>query len=111
MIDVVCGLIEDGNGRLLACRRPPEKHLGGLWEFPGGKVELGESPEAALVRELREELGIETEITGALHPHEHDALEWIDVATCDRLYWAAADGPILAEWKAGGVATNRNAAP
>ena len=130
-------LIEDGNGRLLACRRPPGKHLGGLWEFPGGKVEPDESPEAALIRELAEELGIETEITGALspvewdygrgpirlipffcrivsgtpHPHEHDALEWVDAATCDRLDWAAADGPILAEWKAGCVAINRNAVP
>ena len=58
MIDVVCGVIEDESGRFLACLRPQGKHLGGLWEFPGGKVDRGESPENALVRELEEELGI-----------------------------------------------------
>ena len=44
MIDVVCGVIEDEEGRFLACLRPSGKHLGGLWEFPGGKVESDESP-------------------------------------------------------------------
>ena len=47
------------DGRVLLARRPDGKHLAGLWEFPGGKVEPGDSPEAALVRELREELGLE----------------------------------------------------
>jgi 8-oxo-dGTP diphosphatase len=46
-------------GRVLLARRPAGKHLAGLWEFPGGKVEPGESPDAALVREVREELGVE----------------------------------------------------
>ena len=50
----------DPDGRVLLAQRPEGKSLAGLWEFPGGKVELGESPEAALIRELREELGIET---------------------------------------------------
>lgn len=50
----------DGAGRVLLAERPAGKSLAGLWEFPGGKVEQGESPEAALSRELREELGIET---------------------------------------------------
>ncbi len=49
----------DRDNRVLIARRPPGKSMAGLWEFPGGKVEPGEIPEAALVRELREELGIE----------------------------------------------------
>ncbi len=50
----------DRDGRVLLAQRPEGKSMAGLWEFPGGKVEQGESPETALVRELHEELGIET---------------------------------------------------
>ncbi len=50
----------DRDGRVLLAQRPEGKSMAGLWEFPGGKVERGETPEAALVRELHEELGIET---------------------------------------------------
>ncbi|MGX7952287.1 (deoxy)nucleoside triphosphate pyrophosphohydrolase [Tsuneonella sp. HG249] len=57
-IVVVAGALSDKNGRLLVQRRPAGKQHGGLWEFPGGKVEKGESPRAALIRELNEELGI-----------------------------------------------------
>ena len=59
MILVVAAALVDGDGRVLLARRPEGKAHAGLWEFPGGKVEAGESPEAALVRELREELGVE----------------------------------------------------
>jgi len=50
----------DPDGRVLLAQRPAGKSMAGLWEFPGGKVEPGETPEAALIRELREELGIDT---------------------------------------------------
>lgn len=55
---VVAAALVDGEGRVLVQRRPPGKPMPGLWEFPGGKVEPGELPEAALARELSEELGI-----------------------------------------------------
>ncbi len=56
---VVAAALFDAQGRILLAQRPAGKQLAGLWEFPGGKLEAGESPEAALVRELREELSIE----------------------------------------------------
>ena len=57
---VAAAALVDADGRVLLARRPEGKPMAGLWEFPGGKVEAGETPEAALVRELREELGIDT---------------------------------------------------
>jgi len=57
---VTAAALVDRDGRILVQQRPPGKPMAGLWEFPGGKVEPGETPEAALIRELREELGIET---------------------------------------------------
>lgn len=58
VIVAACALV-DGEGRLLITRRPEGKPLAGLWEFPGGKVEADEVPEAALIRELREELAVQ----------------------------------------------------
>lgn len=55
---VVAAALIDDEGRVLIAQRPVHKSMGGLWEFPGGKVEAGETPEAALIRELEEELGI-----------------------------------------------------
>jgi len=57
---VVAAALVDADGRVLLQQRPPGKAMAGLWEFPGGKVEVDESPEAALIRELEEELGIRT---------------------------------------------------
>ena len=61
MIVVSAGVVMR-DGRIMLCQRKPEVHNGLKWEFPGGKLEAGESPEAALVRELREELGIEISV-------------------------------------------------
>lgn len=58
---VVAAALADGEGRVLLQQRPEGRAMAGLWEFPGGKVEEGEVPEAALARELREELGIEVD--------------------------------------------------
>lgn len=66
-IAVVVGLLTDTEGRILLCQRPEGKSYAFQWEFPGGKVEPGESAHEALVRELREELGIEAEIGPLLH--------------------------------------------
>ena len=59
IVEVVAGLIRDDAGRYLITRRRSGTHLAGLWEFPGGKVNPGETPETALIRELAEELGID----------------------------------------------------
>jgi 8-oxo-dGTP diphosphatase len=75
LLVVACALV-DTDGRVLLSQRPEGKALAGLWEFPGGKVDPGETPEHALVRELEEELGIETKIaclaplTFASHTYE-----------------------------------------
>ena len=123
-IPVVAAVIEDGRGCVLVAQRPPHKHLALKWEFPGGKVDAGESPEAALIRELREELGIDTEIvrplprfthdygtvviamipfvcrlapgSAAPHLHEHVALRWVPPTELATLDIAAADLPVVA---------------
>lgn len=58
LVLVSAAALIDGEGRVLIAQRPAEKTLGGLWEFPGGKIEPGESPETALIRELKEELDV-----------------------------------------------------
>lgn len=64
-MEVVAAVFTDGE-RVLACRRREHLQAGGRWEFPGGKLEAGEAPEAALVREIAEELGVEIEVGGLL---------------------------------------------
>jgi 8-oxo-dGTP diphosphatase len=130
VVEVVCALIEDEAGRLLVAQRPANKHLGGLWEFPGGKIEPGETPQAALVREIAEELGCAAQAGEALSPvthayaevtvrlipflarlvpadavpeaREHAALRWVTRAEITALPMPAADAPIVAEWLARG---------
>ncbi len=70
MVPVVAGVILH-EGKVLIARRPPTGHLAGLWEFTGGKVERGEDRRAAISREIREELGIDVEITRELLVVEH----------------------------------------
>ena len=75
LLVVACALV-DADGRVLLAQRPQGKSLAGLWEFPGGKVDDGETPEEALIRELREEIGVETQaaclapLTFASHSYE-----------------------------------------
>ncbi|MCY1288911.1 Thiamine-phosphate synthase [compost metagenome] len=71
-IHVAAAVIRDAAGRILLARRPEDKHQGGLWEFPGGKVEDDESVQAALGRELHEELGIRVEAARPLIQVQHD---------------------------------------
>lgn len=124
MTEVVAALIWEGE-RFLAARRPAHKARGLLWEFVGGKVESGESKEAALIRECREELGIElsvgdvymdvTHVYPDLSVHltlfhasiaagtpqmlEHCELRWITPAEIDELDFCPADVEILAKIK------------
>ncbi|MFZ2279645.1 MAG: (deoxy)nucleoside triphosphate pyrophosphohydrolase [Prosthecobacter sp.] len=121
-VPVVCAIIVRGEHIMLA-QRPPDKKLGGLWEFPGGKVEPGESAETALHRELQEELGCTVRITQPLtpfvhaydwgsiklipficeltpessepHPHEHTALVWLERTQLQSYNLAPADVPLL----------------
>ena len=128
-IPVVCAVLEDGAGRVLVAQRPAHKHLGLKWEFAGGKVEPGESPESALQREIREELGCEIRLLRALprfthdygnvliemipfvcaleatsappHPHEHVAASWVTRAELHALDLAPADWPVVAALDSG----------
>ncbi len=122
-VPVVCAVIER-DGRVLVAQRPPGKLLALKWEFPGGKVEPGEDPAAAIVREIHEELGCSVRVTRALplfthdyktvviemipfvcaltpdspepHAHEHVALAWVAPADLRAYDLAAADWPVVA---------------
>ncbi|WP_211259868.1 (deoxy)nucleoside triphosphate pyrophosphohydrolase [Streptomyces violens] len=118
---VVGGAVLD-RGRLLAARRSAPPELAGRWELPGGKVEDGETPEQALVRELREELGVAVEplaripgewplkpglvlqvwtvrlVSGTPRPlQDHDALRWLPPGDEGTVDWLDQDRPAVAE--------------
>ncbi len=121
-IRVVGAAIIDARGRILAARRGPSMSLAGKWEFPGGKMEVGETPQESLRRELDEELGIDVAVaefvargfaaadsgrrvcldiyrcdwlSGELDPIEHDEIRWMKVDELDTLDWARADLPAV----------------
>ena len=123
-VAVVAAALVDREGRVLVQQRPANKNHAGLWEFPGGKIEPGERPEAALIRELREELGIEVtpaclapfvfashayedfhllmplflirRWTGTVVAHEHAALRWVKPARLGDFPMPPADEPLVA---------------
>ncbi len=124
MTEVVCGVILNADGKVLACQRGEGRHLAGFWEFPGGKVDAGEDARAALARELEEELGIvvrvgekldavvewsdgkvEIRLTGYLckisvgNPValEHAEIRWCEISEMRELEWAEADVPLVEE--------------
>lgn len=125
-VTVVCALIER-QGRLLVAKRAPGQTMAGLWEFPGGKIQDGETREDAIVREIREELGCEVRPIRSLPAHMHDyadltvtlvpylcdvidgeprALEHAQVRWASKdeligLEWTAADVPILERYLSG----------
>ncbi len=72
LVDVTAAVIGGLDGRILVCSRPAGKHLAGKWEFPGGKIEPGETAEACIRREIREELGMEIAVGPVLTVMEHD---------------------------------------
>ena len=119
-IRVVGAVFHDGE-RFLACRKKPGKPLEGHWEFPGGKIEPGETPEQALAREIREELNLIAEVgqkvttttyeydfatielttfyctlvDGDLRLTDHDDTKWVTAAEAAHLTWAPADIPAV----------------
>ncbi|WP_138905103.1 (deoxy)nucleoside triphosphate pyrophosphohydrolase [Streptomyces albidochromogenes] len=119
---VVVGAALFAGGRLLAARRSAPPELAGRWELPGGKVEAGETPPQALVRELREELGVEADaveripgewplkpgyvlhvwtarlLSGTPRPlQDHDDLRWLGPHEADSVDWLPQDRPAVAE--------------
>lgn len=90
----------DFDGRVLLAKRPEDKKFGGLWEFPGGKIEAGETPEQALRREIKEELGIEIE-TSCISPlsfvsHSNDAFHLLMLLYICRK-WEGQPRPIASQ--------------
>lgn len=122
LLVAACALI-DADGRVLIAQRPEGKQLAGLWEFPGGKVEAGETPEECLIRELREEIGVETQaaclapltfashsyddfhllmplyvcrrFTGIPEPREAQALKWVKPSRMRDYPMPPADAPLI----------------
>lgn len=100
LLIVAAGALIDGDGRVLLARRPAGREMAGLWEFPGGKLMDGETPEGALVRELKEELGIDVE-TSCLAPIAFSSLSTAEFHLLMPLYacrkWKGVARPLEAE--------------
>ena len=124
IILVVAVALVDADGRVLLAQRPAGKAMAGLWEFPGGKVQAGETPETALIREIKEELGIDTSEaclapfvfashgyeafhllmplylcrrwTGIVTPREGQSLAWVRPLKMDQYPMPPADKPLVA---------------
>ncbi|OOG76750.1 (deoxy)nucleoside triphosphate pyrophosphohydrolase [Algoriphagus sp. A40] len=122
LVPVTCAIIFH-QGKVLAAQRSLAMDLPGKWEFPGGKVEVGEDPKACLIREIKEELAVEIEIFDSLTPSEfaypsktirlipfaaiwksgeirlleHEQVIWLDKKDLLSVDWAAADLPIVHE--------------
>ncbi len=100
LLVVTAAALIDGDGRVLLARRPSGKDMAGLWEFPGGKLNEGETPEAALVRELKEELSIDVE-TSCLAPIAFSSMKSAGFHLLVLLYacrkWKGAARPLEAE--------------
>jgi 8-oxo-dGTP diphosphatase len=100
LLIVAAAALIDGDGRVLLARRPAEKDHGGLWEFPGGKLEQGETPEAALIRELKEELDIDV-AAACLAPVAFSSCASGDIHLLMPLFacrkWKGAPRPVAAE--------------
>lgn len=94
-VEVAAGLVFR-DGKLLVTQRHADAHLGGLWEFPGGKRECDESFEACLTRELREELGIEVSVGNLIETIEHDYPEKRVLLKFFRCKWLANEPQTLA---------------
>lgn len=77
LIAVAAGVLRDARGRVLIAQRPAGGHVGGFWEFPGGKLGAGESPSAALAREIQEELGVIVEAATSFMAYRHEYPERI----------------------------------
>jgi 8-oxo-dGTP diphosphatase len=132
VITVAAAALFDAQGRVLMAERPPGGSMAGLWEFPGGKIEAGETPEAALAREIDEELGVTIESPAPLgfvshgYPAFHllmllygvrrwqgtpqgrlgQQLQWVDATQLDALAMPAADYPLIPAVRAAAMMTN-----
>ena len=129
-LEVVGALLFNSERRILACRRPPQDVWAGWWEFPGGKIDEGETEKEALRREIMEELGIivnpKSRVASLQYEYEdrfvslsiwdcglvdqesidvkeHDLISWLDQSSLNTVKWLPADEPLIKEWMRSGI--------
>ncbi len=129
-LEVVGALLFNSERRILACRRPPQDVWAGWWEFPGGKIDEGETEKEALRREIIEELGIivnpKSRVASLQYEYEdrfvslsiwdcgvvdhesidvkeHDLISWLDQSSLNTVKWLPADEPLIEEWMRSGI--------